>query len=307
MSPSRLPENPTRGTGRESKIPTYTLWRSELLHVGEFIASPRHRFFHDSGPCKGCNVVFPRSLLRICWGTERRWRWSDPAVINFYNDGDVYQRRAESPEGDRSVWIELQPKLLEEFADRLTDGKHPRPDLLRRPFEEHQAPSDPRLLLSTLELADDLRTAPDTIEPLAVEERALAVIDGALSALGKPEHGAVLAGEHPAAARVDASREILASRLDQKITLAQVASAVGSSASHLARTFRAVMGITMGGYRLRLRLARACERLLVGDDNLTELALDLGFSSHSYFTAIFRRHLRATPSEVRRRRRPHRA
>jgi AraC-like DNA-binding protein len=51
-------------------------------------------------------------------------------------------------------------------------------------------------------------------------------------------------------------------------------------------------------YQSRLRLARALD-LLAQYDDLTALALDLGFSSHSHFSAAFRQTYGRTPSEFR--------
>jgi AraC-like DNA-binding protein len=46
-------------------------------------------------------------------------------------------------------------------------------------------------------------------------------------------------------------------------------------------------GLPLYRYQLRLRLARALD-LLAQYDDLTTLSLDLGFSSHSHFSAAFR-------------------
>jgi AraC-like DNA-binding protein len=51
-------------------------------------------------------------------------------------------------------------------------------------------------------------------------------------------------------------------------------------------------------YQSRLRLARALD-LLAQYDDLTALALDLGFSSHSHFSAVFRQTYGRSPSEFR--------
>jgi AraC family transcriptional regulator len=51
-------------------------------------------------------------------------------------------------------------------------------------------------------------------------------------------------------------------------------------------------------YQLRLRLARALD-LLARHDDLTTLSLDLGFSSHSHFSAAFRQAYGRSPSEFR--------
>ena len=52
-------------------------------------------------------------------------------------------------------------------------------------------------------------------------------------------------------------------------------------------------------YLTRLRLRAALERLAGGANDLTALALDLGFSSHSHFADAFRREFGRTPSAVR--------
>jgi AraC-like DNA-binding protein len=51
-------------------------------------------------------------------------------------------------------------------------------------------------------------------------------------------------------------------------------------------------------YQLNLRLARALD-LLVDYDDLTDLSLELGFSSHSHFSAAFRDAYGRSPSEFR--------
>jgi AraC-like DNA-binding protein len=53
-------------------------------------------------------------------------------------------------------------------------------------------------------------------------------------------------------------------------------------------------------YLTRLRLRAALERLAGGVHDLTALALEIGFSSHSHFTDVFRREFGRTPSAVRR-------
>jgi AraC-like DNA-binding protein len=51
-------------------------------------------------------------------------------------------------------------------------------------------------------------------------------------------------------------------------------------------------------YHLRLRLARALD-LIADREDFAALALDLGFSSHSHFSAAFRQAYGCTPSEFR--------
>jgi AraC-like DNA-binding protein len=83
--------------------------------------------------------------------------------------------------------------------------------------------------------------------------------------------------------------------------LDDIARAVHSSTFQLARVFHCETGLPMHHYRTRLRLRAALERLVEAETDLTALALDLGFSSHSHFTSAFRRAFGITPSECRRR------
>jgi AraC-like DNA-binding protein len=67
---------------------------------------------------------------------------------------------------------------------------------------------------------------------------------------------------------------------------------------YLTQVFQQVEGLPLYRYQLNLRLARALD-LLAGHDDLTTLGLELGFSSHSHFTAAFQRTYGRSPSEFR--------
>jgi AraC-like DNA-binding protein len=81
--------------------------------------------------------------------------------------------------------------------------------------------------------------------------------------------------------------------------LIDISRQVYCSPYHLARLFREQIGVSLRQHQLRLRLALALERLLEERISLTELALDLGFSSHSHFTAAFRRAFALAPDVFR--------
>src|SRR5262245_26232704 len=82
------------------------------------------------------------------------------------------------------------------------------------------------------------------------------------------------------------------------VRLGDVAQAVGASPAYLTDVFRRVEGIPVHKYLVQLRLAKALIELPHTND-LTQLALSLGFSSHSHFAATFRRAFACTPSEFR--------
>src|SRR5438093_13458396 len=94
------------------------------------------------------------------------------------------------------------------------------------------------------------------------------------------------------------TKEFLDARFTERLHLTEVADAVGASPAYLTDVFRRFEGISLHRYLTQLRLARALVELPHAED-ITTLALDLGFSSHSHFTLAFRRAFRCTPSQFR--------
>jgi AraC-like DNA-binding protein len=90
----------------------------------------------------------------------------------------------------------------------------------------------------------------------------------------------------------------LASDLSRRWTLAEIAGEVGGSPVYLTQVFQQVEGVPLYRYQLGLRLARALD-LLAHYDDLSALSADLGFSSHSHFSAAFQRTYGRSPSEFR--------
>ena len=80
--------------------------------------------------------------------------------------------------------------------------------------------------------------------------------------------------------------------------LTPVAAEVGVSPVYLTQTFAQVEALPLYRYQLRLRLARALDRIADVDD-LAQLGLELGFSSHSHFSAAFQQAYGRSPSEFR--------
>jgi AraC-like DNA-binding protein len=86
-----------------------------------------------------------------------------------------------------------------------------------------------------------------------------------------------------------------------RIRLAEVGQALGISPAHLTEVFRRVEGTPLYRYALQQRLERAV-RLLPGyGGDLSALALELEFASHSHFTTAFRRAFGCTPAAFRER------
>jgi AraC family transcriptional regulator len=102
-------------------------------------------------------------------------------------------------------------------------------------------------------------------------------------------------------ALVAAARRRVAARPDERLSLEELSRAMGVSAPHLTSVFRAVEGVPLYQYLLRARLERAMSMLLPHEhpEDLSEIAFQAGFSSHSHFTSAFRRMFGCAPGIVR--------
>src|SRR5262245_38357006 len=91
------------------------------------------------------------------------------------------------------------------------------------------------------------------------------------------------------------TKEFLESAFSRSPRLSDVADAVGASSAYLTDVFSRFEGVSLHRYVTQLRLARALVDLPEAGD-LTSLALELGFSSHSHLTLAFRRSCGCRPS-----------
>jgi AraC-like DNA-binding protein len=89
---------------------------------------------------------------------------------------------------------------------------------------------------------------------------------------------------------------LIAGSFAGRVTLEWLARTLGVSPFGLCRAYRQATGGTLHQHLTTLRLATALEHLPRYRERLTDLALDLGFSSHSHFTQAFRTYFGRTPS-----------
>src|ERR671921_1263578 len=73
------------------------------------------------------------------------------------------------------------------------------------------------------------------------------------------------------------------------------------SEAHFIRTFRATFGETPNRYLQRRRVERAMFLLRSGDRSVTDICMDVGFSSLGTFSRVFRDIVGESPSVYRRR------
>ena len=96
-----------------------------------------------------------------------------------------------------------------------------------------------------------------------------------------------------------AAVEFIESNLGEDLTLERISSAPGMSPFRFARAFRSAAGQSPRQYVIGRRIERAKELLRTGSVELADVAQRVGFSTHSHFTAAFRRRCGTTPRQYR--------
>jgi AraC-like DNA-binding protein len=100
-------------------------------------------------------------------------------------------------------------------------------------------------------------------------------------------------------ARLCSARDALSRITDRPPVLEQVAGEAGMSLFHFIRTFSAVFGTTPHQYRIQARINRAKQRLVLGNDSVTDICLEVGLSSLGSFSDLFTRRVGVPPSSFR--------
>jgi len=268
------------------------VFEGDRVVLGEFHCWPDDpRWSRENRAEEGHFVVFPGTSVVI----ERAGEpvVATPNHVMFYDRDQAYRRRLVHPHGDHCVFLLVDEALLAELAGAPADGFR---------FPVGHGPVEPATYLLHRLL---LRAARGRADRLLVEETLYRVVGEALAS------GLRLAGhsdrrpERPATTEahrnlVEATKELIARRLDERLTLGEIARGVHSSPFHLARVFRQRTGFSIHGYRNQLRLRSSLDRLFEPDVDLALLAARLGYSSHSHFTDSFRRAFGPPPSAVRR-------
>ena len=233
------------------------------------------------------HLVFPYR------GTYVRHVGQDNAVADanqlvIFNRGEAYRISHPIAGGDSSLSLALADDLLQELVPKeyLRSGGDP-------VFRMQRLRIDPRAQALVSLLRHGLTRA--IAEPLQAETLILTLVRRALGERTSRPPGSTYGRQR----LVDRAKLALSSNPARRWKLAEIAAEVGVSPVYLTQSFQQVEGLPLYRYQLRCRLARALD-LLHDYDDLSALALDLGFSTHSHFTAAFRQAYGRTPAQLQR-------
>ena len=222
------------------------------------------------------------------------WEPFDPAPpghVTLQPAGRTTDMRYTAPRPVRTLSLYLAPDALDEVALQMGMA----PSQVEMPDRFGQR--DPLLL----RLATQLRYA-------AAGEGGSLYIESATRTLAvrllrqhcikspevKPEPGSL------SPERTGRVLEYVWAHLGTDLTVADLADEVGLSPYHFTRRFRARMGMAPYEYILHERVQSARQRLRTTTQPLEQIAADLGFSSQSHLTRVFRAEVGVPPGAYRR-------
>jgi AraC-like DNA-binding protein len=250
-----------------------TFAQSPCLHIGTFEVRPTTDECGEVEEQDRHVVVLPVAGLFARHDRPGHHVVGTPSHAVFVSKGKPYRLSFPGMVGDRALILRFDEDLLPSLLDvrrrkrwRASHGLLPPQALLLRNWLWKSGSSG-------------------AIDPLEAEAASLDVLASSLESmtdLDAPDsHGA--RGEH-AVGRV---KEAVSSAPAEVWDVAALARIAHMSPFHFCRVFKAVTGISVGCYVLRERLSVSLHPILDGVD-LTTVALDCGFASHSHFTYRFR-------------------
>ena len=263
-----------------------TLLSTPTVTVTDVVCSGACRHKSDEECATETHLVFPYR------GVYVRHIGRDDAVaeanqVLFFNAREGYRVSHPVAGGDACLDLIIDDAQLRELAPRecVCDGA-------RLKFVRQRMRIDPRAQSLVALLRHSLHKG--VAESLEAETLALVLAQRALG----PRTSHAASASFSQQRLVDRIKLALAGNLARRWTLHEIAAEVGGSPVYLTQVFQRVEGVPLYRYQLRLRLARALD--LIGQyDDLSALGLDLGFSSHSHFSAAFRQAYGRSPTAFR--------
>jgi AraC-like DNA-binding protein len=267
------------------------------------------------GNFRGCGVSFEwhdfHSEQEMDWGksfhvpsVEICLNLSGTGYVRFQKDearygtasAGFYARGAQSLEAKRLrnqchqfITIEFAPAFLARHLAGKEEILHP---LLRRVMEGQEASGlSPATPLSTGQrtLIASLRNPPvyAAAQPLWYEAKAMELMAQFFVRLPEEQEFFCTRQKRVARERVERVLAILGEKLAEPPSLEEIGREVGCSPFYLSRTFSKEMGLSIPQYLRQLRMEKAAVLLKSGQYNVTEAALEVGYSSLSHFSEAF--------------------
>lgn len=274
------------------------IFESEAFTLSEFYCSGEcvHKRHEEAAPEH--EIVFPQKGYFQCRNSLGKTQ-GDPNRVLFFNKDQPYEIEHPLGGGDVCTVFSVSAFVLQDLIGEGLQGDD---------FHEHQPfgiNHQSITPLTSLKHHTLVRTAKNLSGEniLGFEEAVMSFLKSLFDQSGslKKSYKAAAKKTTREARRELVNRTILFlnSNFQRNFTISRLAAEVYSSPFHLARVFHNETGLTLHGYISGLRLKTALRALREKSIPITELALDLGYSSHSHFSSKFKQSFFLSPKEYR--------
>ncbi|MEM7456982.1 MAG: AraC family transcriptional regulator [Planctomycetota bacterium] len=222
-----------------------------------------------------------------------------PTAVAFARPRTTYFRSARCDRGQRTIFIGLDGTTAKDVygdASRITAEA--------ADSSAHVVPASATALAIAIQLERHLfdakaDRAESNIEPIVFEEYALQAALYSFHFYSESRQAVSnRSGGNEQRELVDGALDLICFQPEKKWALSELAGAVALSPAYLSRIFRVHTGRTLSQCLMLIRVARALEQLGDRRGELTALALECGFSSHSHMTAAFSKLLGLPPQQL---------
>ena len=83
----------------------------------------------------------------------------------------------------------------------------------------------------------------------------------------------------------------------EELTLEELSKIASFSKYHFHRIFKSIIGETVGEYVRKVRLQNSTRKLSTSNQNITQIALDIGYETNASFSKAFKERFGVTPKE----------
>jgi AraC family transcriptional regulator len=274
-------------------------WRhlhGSVVHAG---ASFEWHDFKTSGGEFDWGKTFHPGSVEVCLNLEGDGKVAlnkneiafAPLTVGFYRRGEQPLRAMrDANQRHKFLTVEMSFDFLRRHLGEFVTSLHPLVrDVVSGQSGKSAVASVTRLTSRQQQLLASLREAPVLALAQSIWYQAKALEVAAELFFVAPGEKELFCQRQQrlSAERVEKVITLLREKLAEPPTLEEIGRAVGCSPFHLSRTFSTETGMTIPQYVRQLRLERAAELLKSGKFNVTEAALEVGYSSLSHFSQAF--------------------
>jgi AraC-like DNA-binding protein len=274
-------------------------WRHLHGSVSRTGASFEWHDFKTSGGEFDWGKAFHPGSVEVCLNLEGNGKvvlnkteiFFAPLTVGFYRRGEQVLRAVREPnQRHQFLTVEMSFDFLRRHLGEFVTSLHPLVrEIVAGQSEKSSVATTTRLTSRQQQLLASLRDAPVLALAQAVWYQAKALEVAAELFFIAPGEQELFCQRQQrlAAERVEKVISLLQKNLAAPPALEEIGCAVGCSPFHLSRTFSTTTGMTIPQYLRQLRMERAAELLKSGKFNVTEAALEVGYSSLSHFSQAF--------------------